>query len=90
MGVRHRGAKRRSRQQPTGRAGYLRQQIRKGGKAAGVLGAEPPQKDIRGGAPDRMEEACEASLSCGQVVLYRAFLEDLEKVYLSGLQVIGA
>ena len=32
----------------------------------------------------------EAVPLCGQVVLYRTFLEDLEKVYLSGLQVIGA
>ena len=39
---------------------------------------------IRGRAPDRMEKACEAGLSCGQVVLYRTFLEDLEELYLSG------
>ena len=68
---------------------------------------------IRGSAPNKMEKACEASVSpparcpgsaghdegaparerlvkCGQVVLYRTFLEDLGKVYLSGLQVIGA
>ena len=38
------------------RSRSLRQQRRKGHKAAGY---------VRGRAPDRMEKACEASLSCG-------------------------
>ena len=49
-----------------------------------------------GAAPLKKEKACKAGVSppalsgakCGQVVLYRTFLEDFEAVYLFGIQAI--
>lgn len=53
-------------------------------KIKGDVGSSGDAGYIRGRALNKMEKACEASLSCGQVVLYRTFLEDLEELYLSG------
>ena len=53
-------------------------------KIKGDVGSSGAAGYIRGKPLKKTEKACEASLSCGQVVLYRTFLEDLEELYLSG------